>query len=171
MALQSTTALATITLQSAATEVSFNSIPNNYRDLIIVANVSGTVNDQGVRLRLNGDTGSNYTTCAMGASGALSPSQYGFSTTTTHALFYSIHIGVNTNGIHVPIVGYITDYASTDKHKTVLTRANGQNNSTTETNALASRWANTNAVNSISLTLASGSFAAGASFYLYGRIA
>lgn len=169
MALQSTAALASIALQSAGSEVTFSGIPGTYRDLILVANVSGTVNDQGIRMRFNGDSASNYSTAAIGGSGAVG--QYGFSTTTTHVLFSPIHIGVNTNGIHVPVISQIIDYSATDKHKTLLTRANGQNNSTNETTALASRWASTNAINSITLLLASGSFATGSTFSLYGRIA
>jgi hypothetical protein len=171
MALQSTTALATVTLQAATPTVTFSGIPNTYRDLVLVCSVSGTVNDQGVRLRLNSDSASNYSTIAMGGTGAFSPGQYSFSTTTTHALIYAIHIGVNTNGIRTPITSQILDYAATDKHKPILTRANGQNNSTTETVALASRWASLAPVSSVDILLASGNFAAGSTFSLYGRIA
>lgn len=162
-------ALATTTLSSAASSVTFSSIPTSVngvalRDLIVVANASGTVNDQGMRLRFNGDSGSNYSTVAMGGFS----SAFSFQTTTTHALFYSIQIGVNSNGIHTPVIGQIMDYSATDKHKTLLTRANGQNNSSTETTALVTRWANTNAITSMVFTLASGNFATGSSFSLYG---
>ena len=158
-------ALATTTLGSAASSVTFSSIPATYKDLIVIANASGTVNDQGMRLRFNGDSGSNYSTVAMGA---WPNTGFSFQTTTTHALFYSIQIGVNTNGIHTPVIGQIMDYAATDKHKTLLTRANGQNNTVTETTALATRWANTNAITSMVFTLSSGNFAIGSTFSLYG---
>jgi hypothetical protein len=162
------TPIASVTLSDTASQVVFSGLPQTFRDLIVVASASGTVNDQGMRLRFNGDSGSNYSTVAMGG---WSNTAFSFQTTTTHALFYSIQIGVNTNGIHTPVIGQIMDYSATDKHKTLLTRANGQNNSTTETTALATRWANTSAINSMSFTLSSGSFASGSTFTVFGVIA
>ena len=159
-------ALANITLGSSASSVTFSSIPATYRDLIVVANASGTINDQGMRMRFNGDSGSNYSHVNMG--GWSGGSTFSTSGTTTHVTFNATQIGVNTNGIHVPVIGQIMDYSATDKHKTLLVRANGKNNTQDEVNANANRWANTAAITSILLLLSSGSFASGSSFALYG---
>jgi hypothetical protein len=62
------------------------------------------------------------------------------------------------------------DYARTDKHKTILARADV---SSLATEATASRWAQTAAITSIAMTLNPGtsSFATGSTFALYGVIA
>jgi hypothetical protein len=53
------TPLATVTLGSSASSVTFSSIPATYRDLILV--VDGTTNaTHNVGMRFNGDTGNNY---------------------------------------------------------------------------------------------------------------
>jgi hypothetical protein len=65
-------------------------------------------------------------------------------------------------------IAQFLDYASTDKHKTVLARAN---NSSRSSEAIASRWANTSAINTISFTSSAGSFAIDSTFSLYGVIA
>jgi hypothetical protein len=157
------TPLATVTLGTAVSSVSFSSIPATYRDLIVVLNVSGSA-DVGIRLRFNGDTGTNYTTVAMaGWSGGTLSNSYPLA----YALFYNLTVGVNTNGIPAPVIGQIMDYSATDKHKTLLTRAS----STNEATAMASRWANTNAITSMEIYLASGNYAVGSTFNLYGVIA
>jgi hypothetical protein len=55
------TPLATVTLASTASSVTFSSIPATYRDLVVVHNNFGTVNnDANSNFRFNGDSGSNY---------------------------------------------------------------------------------------------------------------
>jgi hypothetical protein len=62
------------------------------------------------------------------------------------------------------------DYSATNKHKTVLVRADNANSITM---AHAARWANTSAITSIVLTSfeGAGNFAIGSTFSLYGVIA
>ena len=57
------------------------------------------------------------------------------------------------------------DYSATDKHKTVLIRANHPG----ETVACAGRWANTAAITSITINTAS-TFVIGSVFSLYGIV-
>jgi hypothetical protein len=57
------------------------------------------------------------------------------------------------------------DYSATDKHKTVLSRANNAANGVT---AIAGRWASTSAITSIVLTFQSSSLATGSTVALYG---
>jgi hypothetical protein len=155
MALQSTTALATITLQSASAEVTFSGIPATYRDLVVVFNGSISTSNNSP-FYMNGDTTSgNYGKVSAWGTG---------SGTGSGAFFGAIWAG------YPNVVTYtFLDASQTDKHKTALVRCNGASN---EVSMQAIRWANTAAITS--LTFAAGStytYTAGSTFSLYGVIA
>jgi hypothetical protein len=164
MALQSMTALASITLQQASTSVSFSGIPQNYRDLVLV--VSGTISgSQGNNwLYFNNDTThSNYSFVRMLGTGS--------STSST------LSTSGENNGPSVSdmtptqnqVIVQVMDYSATDKHKTRLSRSD-QPSSTTI--AYASRWASTAAVNSLTFAGGNGgNLVSGTTLNLYGRIA
>ncbi len=153
------TPLATVTLGSSASSVTFSSIPATYRDLILVISQSGGPNDD-ERLRFNGDTGSNYSFVRMFGDGSSASSS---SVSTT----YIRNIGGVLSGVHNLII-QIMDYSATDKHKTTLGRGS---NAATLVMATAGRWANTAAITSVNYSVGSGSFAAGSTYTLYGVIA
>jgi hypothetical protein len=148
------TPLATVTLGSSATSVTFSSIPATYRDLIFV--FSGTITTAAVLgARANGDTGSNYTLVRMVGTG--SSTQSSAETETYLPVIYSGSPS-GENGIL-----QILDYSASDKHKTALTRANGVGHNRVE--ALASRWANTAVITSLTI---SGPMGTGSTLSLYG---
>jgi hypothetical protein len=153
------TALATVTLGTSASSVTFSSIPATYRDLIFV--FSGTaVSTTGLGLRFNSDTGSNYNYVQMYGTGSLT-----FSNTQSGT---SLDIGVIGSGQsdnHLQIM----DYSATDKHKTILARVNSE--SWANIRAAAGRWANTSAINNIQVIGTGANFAAGLTLSLYGVIA
>ena len=146
-------ALATVTLSGSATSVTFGSIPQNYRDLILIVNGSGTGNLE-MRTIYNSDSGSNYP--YVGVDGTYTESGVAVSATnfgyfTTAQWFHTIQV---------------FDYSATNKRKTTLLRRNGAaNNSVTmESNT----WANNSAINSISINASANAFATGTTFNLYG---
>jgi hypothetical protein len=154
-------ALANITLGTAASTVTFSSIPATYRDLILV--VEGTtVGTGGARLRLNNDSGSNYHYVLMYAlaNGSIASASAGGQTlmfpTTSET----------TSGERFYYTAQIMDYSATDKHKTVLFRDHEKN--ATVIGASAQRWANTVAVTQLNLLLNTSSYATGSTFTLYG---
>jgi hypothetical protein len=155
MALQSMTALASITLQTASSSVIFSNIPQNYRDLVLVYNGTATTG-QDLYMTLNADS-SNYGMVRMGAipsvdSRAESTREIGFARTDSSM-----------------IVAQVMDYSATDKHKTTLSRTGGNG---TIVAAYASRYASTLAITSVGFTINGGhSFNTGGTFNLYGRIA
>jgi hypothetical protein len=154
------TPLATVTLGSSASSVTFSSIPATYRDLVMVVNGITTTNAN-LDIRINGDTGSNYPEVLMSGDGS---STYSEATTRTYLrLDYNGFIG--TTAGHVSIVQFM-DYSATDKHKTVLARGNNASNGVVAT---AGRWTNTAAVTSIALI--NTTFAAGMTVSLYGIVA
>jgi hypothetical protein len=154
------TPLATVTLGSSASSVTFSSIPATYRDLILVTDgVTGA--DAALYLRFNGDSGSNYNFVrAVGFSGGT------FSDSGNNVTEIRNTIQMNPRG---PSVNQIMDYSATDKHKTVLQRGNLKNAG--ETAMGAGRWANTAAITSIVCSLNTSTFLSGSRFDLYGVIA
>jgi hypothetical protein len=153
------TPLATVTLGGSDAEIIFSSIPATYRDLILVANGFTSSNFQ-FQTRFNSDGGSNYPYVQMYAA----PTQGSDSGTLT-----AVRAVFGGSGYAEVAVLQIMDYSATDKHKTVLARENAIANSWV--GARTTRWANTNAIDTISLTPVAGTFSIGSTFSLYGVIA
>jgi hypothetical protein len=150
-------ALATTTLGSAAGSVTFSSIPNSVngvalRDLVLI--ISGTSNTgTNIGWTPNGDSSNHSAVFASGngsspASGNIFGGQIGFLYTTQ-------------GDIELQVM----DYAQTDKHKTILARAN---NAANQTWMLAGRWGSNAAITSFGLTAFGNSFATGTRLSLYG---
>jgi hypothetical protein len=152
------TPLATVTLGTAAASVTFSSIPATYRDLIFVFNGTTTIDD-GVGLRFNGDTGSNYSNVRMfgNSSGA------GSDTSTTTR----IPTTAGNSSLRTAFISQVMDYSATDKHKTVLTRNNITDNNVA---AIAGRWANTAAITSVTVLSPGSTITSGSTISLYAIV-
>ncbi len=149
-------ALATTTLSGADTEIVFSSIPAGYRDLVLVANTNAAQTD--VRLRINGDTGSNYNWVYAEGNGSSASSNV-TSNQSSFGYFY-----VTTGQAFLSTIQFM-DYSATDKHKPLLIR-NAKANE--KVSMIAGRYASTSAITSISLfSLPSGGYNSG-TFSLYG---
>lgn len=157
-------ALATTTLSTAASSVTFGSIPQSYRDLVlVVTSAAGNTgapggNARNLLMRFNNDTSNSYVRVIMSADGSTTRS-----TADTQTWFALDWYATTNNSTHDHIM-QIMDYSTTDKHKLVLTRVR----STAATELLASRWPSKNAVTSISIFYDSNTLAAGSTFSLYG---
>ena len=161
MALQSTTALATVTLQAATPTVAFSGIPDTYRDLVIVSNIDASAFSE-FRMRVNGNTGSNYPSVRMQANsgGARASATFNFT-------FFRLSGSSDMDDdFSFASVIQIMDYSATDKHKTLLVRAK----SSYGVEAHAGRWASLTAVTSLEIFPSTGTFQIGSTFSLYGRI-
>jgi hypothetical protein len=160
------TPLATVTLGSSASSVTFSNIPATYRDLIIQGQFRSTrvAATEDLYVDLNSDTGSNYSSVYMygGSGGNSSFSQ----TTSGVAAVINTIAATGTSNVLSDGQIAIMDYSATDKHKSMLTR-NGAGNQD-QVWAGAHRWANTNAVTTIKLYYKIGSIAAGTTISLYG---
>jgi len=156
------TPLATVTLTSNASSVTFSNIPATYRDLILVFNGSATSGSD-LRFRFNSDTGNNYNFVNMGAASA-TPQSASSSNQSSIAVSYTAVLTTRRN----VVLTQIMDYSATDKHKTLLARANDEGQGVSAT---AARWANTNAITTILLYPDANQFSSGSRFDLYGVIA
>jgi hypothetical protein len=150
-------ALATTTLGSAASSVTFSSIPATYKDLVLIVNARNSSVDAGIRVRFNSDAASNYSFVTMRGNGSTATSS---SSTTDFVPGVDAFTAQGSMGVY-----QIMDYSATDKHKTVLVRGGY---AADDTKAAAVRWANTSAITSIGFTMASGNFTSGSTFSLYG---
>jgi hypothetical protein len=154
-------ALATITLTSTDSEIVFSSIPDTYRDLVLVNNhlVSTPANQI---VTVNSDAGTNYSWVYMGGNGSSAVSG---SNSSSNSLLAEALAASNPSDRLLTTLQFM-DYAQTNKQKTVLVRSGraGQG-----VDAIANRWANTAAINTISIVLNnSASFLTGSTFSLYG---
>lgn len=149
--------LANITLGSSASSVTFSSIPGTYRDLVVIGTFvpSGAFADMG--LRFNGDGGTNYSFVEAAGNGSTANSNSG--ARAQAVMLYTT--GTDSWMFNAQIM----DYSATDKHKTVLSRANS---AAVVTIMTANRWANTAAITSVTVRPDASTFASGSTFALYG---
>lgn len=156
-------ALANLTLTGTDAEVVFGSIPNTYRDLVVIANWpnSGNPATPFVLCRLNADTGNNYTWIQTYADN-------GGALTDTQSSVSSIRAGYIQNSAAMTRIN-VMDYSATDKQKSLLIRSD-QTEATTRTSLFTGVWANTSAVTSLSLVAGNGTFAIGSTFSLFGIV-
>jgi hypothetical protein len=167
MALQSTTAIAAVTLQSASSTITFSGIPNTYRDLILVGNYGATSSGAGLsQVRFNSDTGNNYHDVWMANRSDTGAPVSGANSGANSIRLYRNEFDANT--LSHPMIMQVLDYSAADKHKTSLIR-NGTVTVNT-TIATSARWANNTAINSVTI-FTPNTFLAGSTFSLYGRVA
>jgi hypothetical protein len=149
--------IATQTLGSAASSVTFSSIPSTYTDLVLVVNSARTTSNDAVSLEFNGDTGSNYSRLLMYGTGS-SAATFRESNATL------IEIGVQDTSNCTNIFN-VMNYANTSSNKSVVARANATG---VRVSAGIGVWRNTAAITSIKLATGGSTFIAGSTFTLYG---
>jgi hypothetical protein len=160
------TAIADITLQQPNSAVLFSGIPQNYKDLMVVVNWENSGISSASRIQLNGDAGANYHGVWMTGfgNGSLASSSESSQTSSRAAGANQGPVNSFTNIMTIHFI----DYSSTNKHKTYLVR---YGSGFSETQATASRWANTAAIQSIRIfDIVGQNFMPGATFTLYGRV-
>jgi hypothetical protein len=157
-------------LGSSAASVTFSSIPQNYRDIVMQVNArsdSGSVQDT-LLFNLNGDSaGTNFSgTFLRYIDSTINTGR----TSNTGSYQYYINGGSSTSGVFSNAEIYVPNYTSTvskpfssfmvPEHRDV----NGR-----EISIIANLYRNSSAITSITMAiLGASNFVAGSSFYLYG---
>ncbi len=163
-AVESFDSIATQTLSSDTTNITFSSIPSTYKDLhlrYVAKNINSGITDVG--LTFNGDGASNYSKSWIFTFDGGGPYESGNDS--------SISLGYtagNDTAVYGAALIDIPDYAVTTKNKTI-TYLTGNEKSSGNTTTLvigAGQWKSTAAISSI--TLSCGTFATGSTFELYG---
>jgi hypothetical protein len=150
--------IATNTLGTAASSVTFSSFAG-YTDLVLVTAGTGTTNGAGW-LTFNGDSptsGTSYSNTSLYGDGSTAGS---YRRTSQARINDSLFYTTQCNNIF-----HIMNYANTTTNKTVLLRGNYPGG---ELNATVGLWRSTSAITSLTLTHSGTTFAAGATFTLYG---
>jgi hypothetical protein len=152
------TQIASTTLGSTASTVTFSSIAGTYTDLVLVVNATwNTAGTANLTFQANGDTASNYSATRILGTGssAVSARQGG-----TYMMVADIDDSLFTSIIN------IQNYANTTTYKTVLSRMGW---AAGYTGAYVCLWRSTAAITSFVISKnQSGAFAVGSTFNLYG---
>ncbi len=155
--------IATTTLGSATTTVTFSSISGSYTDLVLVTNTIAT-SAADFYIRFNNDTTSTYSITVLSGTGTSAVSNR--SSGTFMYLNYNgqIQTSMNSNSIT-----NIMNYANSTTYKTVLDRFNVASGGTNlGTEAIVGLWRSTSAITRIDISSAGANFNTGSTFTLYG---
>jgi hypothetical protein len=154
------TPLQSIVLTDSTSTITFSNIPQNYTDLVLVGNVFAGSSAFEVRLRLNGDTSSSYSSIWLEGNGTTPTS--GREVTTSIPLCY----GPGSTVLPTTQITNIVNYSNTTTYKSISTDSAS---ATANVINYQGVWRNTSAINSITLNLTSGrTYYAGTTFDLYG---
>ena len=154
------TPIATNTLSSGQNTVTFSSIASSYTDLVLVFSGS-SASGQALLVRVNGDTGSNYSETALYGTGTSAASYRDSSVAFAE-------VGGVWNSQNITIINFM-NYSNTSTYKTFLAR---NNDAGFRTQATVCLWRSTSAINSISIfPNSSVNFNSGSTFTLYGILA
>jgi len=152
--------IATTTLGSAQSTITFSSIPSTYKHLQIRYSANCTATGNPI-VRFNGDTGSNYAYHILYGTGTSAAAVAGSAQTFMYlGTTYS-----NANVFNGGVID-ILDYANTNKTKTMRVLCGAENNSAGEVALFSGLWNSTSAISSLTITLAN--FTQYSSFALYG---
>jgi hypothetical protein len=153
--------IATTTLGSSASSITFSSIPSTYTDLRLVFVGTSAANVPG-EIRFNGDTGSNYSRTYMSGNG---------SSASTSTDINQTNISIGASAItSVPMMNTIDvfSYAGSTFKTCLIISSDDRNGSGTADQQVA-LWRSTSAINQIRLTVdLTANFTAGTTATLYG---
>ena len=152
--------IATQTLASPATTITFSSIPSTYTDLVLVSNLFGT-GSANIFIRLNSDTGTNYSNTMLTGDGTSTAS----SRNTSTAQINVVNSGSSLNSRWGNCIMQFNNYSNTTTNKTVLMRFNVAG---AEVTANVGLWRDTSAINAIELRTTVATYDTGSTFTLYG---
>jgi hypothetical protein len=150
-------ALDKVTVGTATGTVTFTSINQGYTDLVLVANVLPAGSAR-VKLRVDGDSGSNYSYTVLTGDGS----------TATSGRYSANEIDLYWANLPSGWSNYICNfqnYSNTATFKTILSRGNS---TAVESLANVGLWRSTSAIDSITIFASVGTFEPGSTFSLYG---
>lgn len=157
------TPIATYSGTGSSGVITFSSIPSTYTDLyLVIAARNDSATYQVAKLTFNGDTGTNYSYTRLLTDGSSAP----FSDRSSNFAYIDAGYtwGTNgTSGTYTQLNLSVQNYANTTTYKTALMRQTG-----VYTGAMVGLWRSTSAISSLTITAASGNWATGSTFTLYG---
>jgi hypothetical protein len=159
-------ALDKVTVTTATPSITFTAINQGYTDLVVVISAPTSSDGATPQFRFNGDTTTNYSNTFLEGSGTSATSNRESNQTNIQLSF---NVGGNSTNPSTSIV-HIMNYANTTTFKTLLARWNSASGGTFPgTAATVGLWRKTpEAITSMEIFVATGNFAVGSTFSLYG---
>jgi len=165
--------LASITLSSSTSSITFNQIPETYTDLIIVCSLQSTASQTSdsrhlIKVGNNTISNSGYSITTLYGTGSLTRS----SRETNRAQWDNVTtVSSNSTGEFTNIIYQIQNYSNSTTYKTVLYKA-GQTTNVSEPNGAGvavGLWQNLNPINIVEIYIGvNGQMSAGSTINLYG---
>jgi len=165
--------IATVTLGSAASTITFSSIPSTYTHLqfrVMARDTATTGPQYSLKWQFNSDTGSNYTAYHDVNGGGSTTGSNGYGANTIAYLINTVtgSDASNTTQYGVSILD-ILDYASTNKYKTVRGLGGFDRNGSGQIRLGSSMWMNSGtAISSVIFSADGTQYATGTTIALYG---
>ena len=160
--------ITTTTLSTATASVTFSSIPATYKHLqlrCLARTNRADVSDQ-LRIQINSDTASNYSTHSLSCDGA-SATAGGTANETYMFLGRAAGASASASIFGVTVID-IVDYANTSKYKTFRGLAGTDFNGSGNVSLLSGAWRNTAAITSVQVTFIGSLMSEYSHFALYG---
>jgi hypothetical protein len=154
--------IATTTLGSTSSLITFSSIPGTYTDLVLIISGNSSSSSNFYVFKYNSDTGSNYSRTNLIGNGTAASSDR-FSNESA-GYFVTSTIPTAASTFDACIVN-IMNYSNTTTYKTTISRGNTAG---TNLGATVGLWRSTSAITRIDISPYNGSFASGSTFSLYG---
>jgi hypothetical protein len=155
--------IATTTLGSAASTITFSSISSAYTDLKVVVTALAAGDYSWLDIRFNSDSGTNYSRTFIRGDGSTASS--GRRTSDNQINVSPDGIGGSTNPAFYEID--IFSYAGST-YKTALISASGDQNGSGQVLRTVGLWRNTAAITTLGLISGNFNFASGTSATIYG---
>jgi hypothetical protein len=156
------TPIATTTLSTTSSLVTFSSIPSTYTDLVAVISGRITTGVSYYQFKYNSDTGANYSRTGMTGTGSSATSEKYANETIGYPILTPLPTATSTFDISIV---QIMNYTNTTTYKTYIGRGNDAGNNVTATVGL---WRSTSAINRIDISPYASTFTSGSTFTLYG---
>lgn len=156
----------TVSLGANQTTITFSSIPSTYKHLQVrgFLRTSSGVNNNDLYIRMNSDTGSNYTHHSIRGDGANANAE-GYASQT---LMWLNRAAPADSNIFGGVVIDFLDYTDTNKFTTMRGLSGQDRNGAGQISLNSGLWRNTAAVTTLTFTLSSGDFTQYSQFALYG---
>lgn len=153
--------IATTTLTSSTSTVTFSSISATYTDLVVVTQIVGTTGSN-IGLRFNNTAGSGYSNTTINGNGTSASTAR-----DTNSAYIPIDgLGYPSSGHNSTVITNIPNYANTSVFKTLVSQSSNPQNGTS---VIVGLWQSTTAINRLDFFVAaSGNMGAGSTFTVYG---
>jgi hypothetical protein len=153
--------IATYTATGSISSYTFSSIPGTYTDLRLICSPFSSAGPDDLRIRFNGDTGSNYSSTLLRGSGS------------------AIINAKDNNANYIGWLGYVSsgsgdasltsvdinNYSNSTTYKTILSRGSLTSGFVNITSGL---WRSNSAITSITIIAGAASITVNSTFTLYG---